>query len=348
MGHFSYSCALSGVPITEGEHAAILPIIPHSLTWGYDCSQMSLSHEGQSTFVSNEGVNVFFDELCFPIFGEYNSYGRIENIERDENVTVLEEYFSLPIQDICDILCDSDKVIPDNNNPRQQLLIRASLVWMHTDVYRLIALNADKSRLRGSLDLGNHELLLRLGFTYKGLSKDKRYNKIYEKDGLRVFSDGCWIGQEESNLYNLYDFKKYCASHDVNINISKIPKDIFSQIYDIVLEYKTDISDAFSDRFIRELLLYNQNILIRNTKDSDEITKGDMIAYHYYRNIKKHGYDFLRSNIIDFFAVKDMFFNTGRYFYPIGISPQDGEPDQVKILLESSLKVIKSQINKRK
>ncbi len=78
---------------------------------------MTLSHQktsvillvpGRSTDVSgnaglictNDGAQAYFSPFGFPISGEYYDYGYIDNIIRDDNVIMLEEYFGIPIKDI--------------------------------------------------------------------------------------------------------------------------------------------------------------------------------------------------------------------------------------------------------
>jgi hypothetical protein len=47
-----------------------------------------------------------FTPIALPIFGKYNDYGSIEDIERDANVESIEKYFGLDIEKIIDLVDD--------------------------------------------------------------------------------------------------------------------------------------------------------------------------------------------------------------------------------------------------
>ena len=67
MGHFSYTCQLSGVPITDGTRAVLLPLFPKK-GMGYDASTEKLSKIGKGSLITNDGPNLYFYELFFPIW----------------------------------------------------------------------------------------------------------------------------------------------------------------------------------------------------------------------------------------------------------------------------------------
>lgn len=278
MGCFSYTCQLSGLPITSGNKAVIVPIIPKD-DW-YDNSEKSVRKFGQSCFVSNDGPNVFFDELFFPIFGEYNDYGSIENIVEDDNTKVLEEFFGLNIEKIVAVLTDgrkdefpegseySDSVgILKKKNPKHMLLLRTSCVWINGDFYEEITNFESRKQWFDKLDLGVDGVLTELGFklvrenerNFKDNSEKDRYYKVYEKDGLTLNSDGNWIHvSANQGIYTLHDLKKYCESKGVNIDISKIDKKgLWEQVYDYVLPGVESLNNHdrwTTERVIRMLL----------------------------------------------------------------------------------------------
>lgn len=108
MGHFSYTCHLTGLPITCGTKAVLLPILPKD-GFGYEARHDVLTRYGQSCLVSNDGPNLYFEEMCFPIFGEYDDYGGLTEIEKDDNTEVLEKYFEMSIEEIVSCILDGRK-----------------------------------------------------------------------------------------------------------------------------------------------------------------------------------------------------------------------------------------------
>lgn len=89
MGSFYSSCSVSGMTLVH-QKTSILLLTPNA---------ESLS-EHLNMIVSNDGCQAFFSPFGFPIHGTYDDYGYIDNIKRDENVEMLEEYFGVDIQSI--------------------------------------------------------------------------------------------------------------------------------------------------------------------------------------------------------------------------------------------------------
>ncbi len=394
MGHFSYSCQLSGLPITSGTKCAIVPMLPRENF--YDNGEEHFRKFGKSMFCSNEGVNIFFNELSFPIFGEYDEYGGIENIIKDDNSKCLEEYFELSIEDICSVLCDgrkneyfegsdfSDSVkILKKKNIKHHMLLKASLVWLHADFYNNLS-NKKSSDCSDKLDMGGSGILDKLGFKLVGEVKKERYNQEYEKDGLKIWSDGNWLNvPDKPYLYYLTDLKEYCESKGVSLDISELQNAGYhEQVYECVLPYINNLKERDrwkTDRAIHLLLgdehkirmgnqptedmsikLYEHSLLLLE-KGEEEVFKTDMsieelkaiikllkksskkqlplpkqyLAEFYFDKIKKEGNSFLKSNIINWHNVKSYYYTLGKYLYPIGISPQDGDYKSTKIFFDT-------------
>lgn len=107
MGHFSYSCKLTGLPITGGTPVALFPMMMRDRL--YDNSEEQLRKFGKSSLVSNDGPRLRFIPCAFPIFGKYDEYGGLRDIVEDDNTRVLEEHFGLPIAKIVDIMTSGRK-----------------------------------------------------------------------------------------------------------------------------------------------------------------------------------------------------------------------------------------------
>jgi hypothetical protein len=121
MGHFSYSCKLTGLPITGGTPVALFPMLMRANL--YDNSEEQLRKYGKSSLISNDGPRLRFIPCAFPIFGKYDEYGGIEDIVEDDNTRVLEEHFGLPIAHIVSIMTSHrkddgyDDCLTDIKNP---------------------------------------------------------------------------------------------------------------------------------------------------------------------------------------------------------------------------------------
>src|SRR5206468_2215799 len=59
-----------------------------------------ISKDSLGMIVSNDGCQAFFSPFAFPIHGVYDDYGYIDEIIRDKNVEMLEDFFNLSIESI--------------------------------------------------------------------------------------------------------------------------------------------------------------------------------------------------------------------------------------------------------
>ena len=77
MGHWSVCCGISNVPIVRGQRCVVLPI------------RKQKDYSRGDSWIS--GV--------LPIYGNYDDYGGLENIEENENTKLIESYFNVSIKD---------------------------------------------------------------------------------------------------------------------------------------------------------------------------------------------------------------------------------------------------------
>lgn len=158
MGSFSYSCQLTGLPITSGTPCVIIPILPSDM---YKRYYHKLKKYGEPCFLSNDGAYVKYYPCMFPIKGTYDDYGGIEDIVEDDHTKLLEEHFNLPIQNIADILTSGRKddgfdgvlraIMDDsveftsfgsvkddsklNYKDEYKILVESSVTWLHAEIY---------------------------------------------------------------------------------------------------------------------------------------------------------------------------------------------------------------------
>lgn len=92
MGSFNVTCSLSDTVIQEGQRTSVQILVP-----GY-----SGDFKSYRNLIVGDGCQAFFAPFAFPINGIYADYGRINNIKKDINVKMLEDFFSLDIETIID------------------------------------------------------------------------------------------------------------------------------------------------------------------------------------------------------------------------------------------------------
>ncbi len=91
MGSYNVACSISNISIGPGEEILFFPLEKNKYRY----------HIGdQNPFLL--GSNCFYNPVCLPIFGEYDDYGGIENIDMNDNVQIIQKFFDgIPIHDIC-------------------------------------------------------------------------------------------------------------------------------------------------------------------------------------------------------------------------------------------------------
>ena len=96
MGSFYLTCSISNMTLNH-QKTSVQLLVPK-----YNTSQYSsLSFEEHMNIIcSNDAAQAFFSPFGFPIHGEYEDCGQIDEIKRDKNVEQLEEFFGISIEDI--------------------------------------------------------------------------------------------------------------------------------------------------------------------------------------------------------------------------------------------------------
>jgi hypothetical protein len=386
MGHYSHTCKLSKLPITGGTPVVLFPLVMSDKL--YENSEKSLRKQGSTYMCSNDGNRLKFNPCYLPIKGDYDDYGGIENIIRDESTKILENYFGISIEDICQILtrggwdgiqCD----IPEGYEERiKDELTKVSGMWIHRTVYEKLTDKNKKVDEYDGLDLGTPEYLEALGFTEidesinLAIHDPKRYTRTFQKGELIVNSDGTWISVPNESIYRISDFAEYCEKMGEPIeNLeSHLGKTFVEQLCDYVIpthdkffkrpsndkikvtkeeivEYQKNWKKIFkielTDEEALESILEDKSDNLFRGKDRmsqrigykllnfDDYKVVNPIVYDYYDTLKE-GNDELKDLFREFWLFDKYLFATGTFYDIVGTSPQDGEIDLVKEVLDTA------------
>jgi len=190
MGSFNVSCGVSMMSIDEGDRCVLIPLTK---------TKYSDSISEGAYYISNDGPIGRFHPITLPIFGEYNSYGMLENIEEDSNTKAIEKFYGCPIVDFVQHMCshhhsdikDNDKV---PKNPFGMFVKR--------EVYDEFTKNPMNEWGGGENCFKDSDLcpfvLKYLGFvedTTVERNSTERYNRPFKHEkipNLIAFSDGTW------------------------------------------------------------------------------------------------------------------------------------------------------------
>lgn len=166
---------------------------------------------GETNLISNEGACIFLEPYCPPIFGEYDDYGRIENIVRTQTVENLESYFGADIESILSVVFDQESLnsnfedsetVDDLTDELQSL----SGMFEHEEVYKQMVNYNSKQMTVYENGYFTKTVMEMMGFEYAGQEVNpsikygpERYNNKYIKGDLEVYTDGTWLGDSYRN-----------------------------------------------------------------------------------------------------------------------------------------------------
>jgi len=206
MGSFDVACGISNIAIQEGDRTGFLFL--NDVRNEY--SPWDETPQSESLVVyHNDHYRPFFA----PIYGKYNDYGTIEDIERNTTVEVLENIFGISIEAIVEIVTDSGSGIYNKSG--------------HIGT----AFGLNKKAFE--YGISDHESLLRLGFTAVNDSE-------YAFDGARfIKTTSGWSAVREQT-------KKDFLTRDLGTAV-----ELFGDVIGIYPGYKP--SDATKIRAIRKL-----------------------------------------------------------------------------------------------
>lgn len=185
MGSSSVYCGISNIAITGGNQAVLLPL------------------KSSKNYLRNSYLPYL--PATLPIFGEYDDYGGIENIERDKNVELIEDYFDMSIEDFCRFFTYPFR---DRDPELSKHFPKGEFMWIDRKVYDFMSSKGLGYYGAGHFDFGNPVILNLLGFKYNGINCDNntqqpnRYKHEWEKQGKLFYSDNTWLHADDSGIYN--------------------------------------------------------------------------------------------------------------------------------------------------
>ena len=353
MGCWSVYCGLSNITISAGQKAVLLAL---------------KKNETHDTYQHNLPYSL-------PIYGEYNDYGGIENIEKNFNTNLIEEVYDCSIEEFCENLTRRD--IEILNKKLCSKIEDIDYMWIDREVYDYLSSPISKGYGgMGSFDMGSPKLLESLGFVYVGEGEDKRYKKIYEFEGKQIFSDGTWLNRcdpkNTSGVYNINDLKKLFPNIDIS-DIENLYKQNLYKLYDKQwrienLGYIIGISSRdmfwFDERFskLRELITpqaFEENENLKKQFKTYESYKGHIDSSNKYIQEVQDRYSGLSKKYLELMDDNDfceelsklcVLFNNMHSFsgmfnpYVLYQTPQCGEYETHQAILEKFVEINKKHI----
>ena len=368
MGSFNVACSISNLSISSGTKVAFLPLIPQKYLKYPPGMKLPGSHLIYPY--------CYMNPLCLPLFGEYDEYGSIKNIEHNENTAAIEKFLGISIEQFIEC-CTSERTVSDHYCGIFRVLVPKNIQKAHIN-YRH---HFGDSYLR---ELGFKRLNIPGGAYYDFGHKDFPYL-------LRLIGDYNWektydltprlkgIGFEIINSNGEVIVKKTSYNPkrdilDVYYELTgywiHIPKDkqelckllantggmfIHRKVYD---RFKEGLKNPWrSGKSIKEELETTRQLFREyNTLEDEDYRK----FFHHplqmaVKGIGKYFRDWeyfdviyteaiekgaLDQEIEDYLKFYEFMYSTNRFFFPAMNGEQYGNRTAEKILLETSLEIV--------
>lgn len=342
MGSWSVNCGISNIAITSGNKCVLLPI------------KEARSEERK------------YQPATLPIFGEYDDYGGIENIEKNENTELIEKHFCISIEEFCQFFIDG-KFTYDRDESKDiarkieniDEIKEWRFMWIDRKVYDFMITGLDEYN-KGYNDYGTPEMLTLLGFVQVDKPKKitnydpKRFNQVWKKGRRQIYSDGNTIltnkneyvyhfGKGDNSSIETYfevprelNYIKEKQKHETWRLIGNKAKKQLGWILGNRLDF--DIDDDLEEMInrLREKKLLNNEIPLPKEVKSKPLYK------QYCDNLEVYG-----DRLAELINLSHNLHPMSGQFTPhvLYLTPQCGEYKQHQIILEKFSEINKTYIN---
>ena len=331
MGSWSVNCGISNIAITSGNKCVLLPL------------------------KENNSETRKWQPATLPIFGEYNDYGGIENIEIDDNTKLIEEHFGITIAEFAEFLVDGkftynrSEVKPIIKKMKKHKEAQEwQFMWIDRQVYDFMTISLDEYH-KGYNSYGTPEMLKLLGFTFVEKSENlqnydpKRFNQLWRKGDVEVFSDNDNI-LSKSGKY-VYHYGKGCDSSIETY--FEVPKELEylktqSKLEAWRLMSITDAKNEMCWILGNKYYSYMQADNLRTLYEKNDIKQKQELHKNYFDDLEKFG-----DKIVQLISVSNNLHPMSGQFVPhvLYLTPQCGEYETHQKLLEKFAEINKSYLN---
>lgn len=339
MGSWSVACGISNIAITAGNKCVLVPLKKNKGNYGY----------------------FEYIPATLPIFGEYDDYGGIENIEKTRNTELIENETGVSIEDFCTYLVDGihtysrdeAKDISSRLN-NSEFMSKIRFMWIDRQVYDVMS-SLSSNDSGGSI--GYPFVLRKFGFTKLAEKAKGRYNQVWERDNKKVYSDGTWIQtMDGKTIYHI------CNSHYEDSNLSTFftltPEELAHD--ECIFSFWETMTENEARKHLATLIT-GRDFYLPITLDIDSLKskfQDDKVMLQMVEEMSKTQNDNLKIFDIRYYNdisnLKKEFADLGRFygnlhcmsgtFRPneLYLTPQCGEHEAHQILLEKFAEINKS------
>lgn len=332
MGSWSVYCGISKIAITDGQKCVLIPI--------------KKNHMRDSSYSP-------YLAATLPIFGEYNDYGQIENIERNRNTEIIEDHFGCTIENFATYFTDETTynrgVVSEDNFKNFDEMKNWNFMFVDREVYDFMCTPNDHET--GHLEYGHPDILKLLGFTHQGIAEDQtRFVQKWTYDDKVLYSDGRWAIVPETNE-GIYYFR---GSWGALTNYVTLPEDklwigtkTMSQLWrhlddeTIKRKFLPTLSGDRYNNFSVMLRDFRRTHYGEEEEEVVEPTTYASIVDYYEAKLREVGDEFADLGILN----GNLYPMSGTLEpYIIYLTPQCGEHKRHQVILEKFAEINKSKM----
>jgi len=334
VGSFDVSCGLSNLSIESGDRAGLLLL--NDVRGEYEYND-KLIH-GEATIVYH---NAHYRPFFGAIYGKYDDYGSLEDIEENVTTKVLEGIFGIPILSIVNIVTAPHYGLYNDSSPLPEAFGLPERIFSYgkTDGQSLIELGFTEVVKDKEYEFEGHRLIGgdRKWKIVRADGAKKKLSVNYTHEAVELFGDftGAYPGYDKSLYEKLRTIRKLNGMFfhpSVFEAVKAVPRGSFEQTFvDRFLEkwneymdtYRTPIAD---DDFVA-MMKQNNEFVSRNMSVPPEFRS------HFAAYIDS-------DEIIDLYYLDIAFSTTNRMYAPTLYAGQAVEDEGHRALIAASLALL--------
>lgn len=364
MGHANVACGFSGISMSN-DRVVFVPLRKRKFADAIWCSKI----------ISNDGPFGLYEMYMLPLYGEHDTYGGLEDIERNAHVEMLEKFFGANIDAIFSAMNGQSRLAsfddhfnfsggrrPYGDDKDKD---RPYGMFVHRDVWDEFASKTFceyPSHIVATAwndgDLNTIALEM-MGFVLtQEVSNDKRYKFTYrhpEIDNFALSSDGTWVQflDVQAHAYHPKGLAKVVRDHR-GYEFSDEVKAKFD-VRPAVLSFKSRIRSFEDDDIVKALTDDAPGVDLTALKRALRAVRGrhshpiswteSSATQELYENVLCE--EWFADVSVDMYTIIRNCWGANKLFAPTFNGPQDGHHATEMWLHEIALRVLKEEQRKR-
>ena len=345
MGSFNVAGTMSNLSISPGDKVVFIPLASKHFK-----SQEDRLVKKVTNLISNSGASMFFYPRFLPIVGEYADYGSIQDIEHNENIQYIEEYFGVSIDDFMRQITINqwgrEEIKCVDNDKTKELYELSGMFELYSVYQEMVKFNKQQNRAIEKMRANTKALEL-MGFKRSPKKTgDPRFSKYYAHpyiENYAVFSDG-----EYSNFIETKTGVIYCLYSPQEI-MDFFPDIQFSGVNKLKGHCIHSVNVEAAIKAVLEIqrleLEHGENAWVYVKKKPEDFCWQLREWEKLFYPIEKDAV-WLKEAFVDLLNFDSAMYSTNNFYYPAMNGEQFGNHHSSKVLCESSLHFIEQRLAK--